>query len=174
LTRSSSRDNLNPMFFSLQPLDWAAAVILFAFLVPICLIDIKYFTIPNTLVLLGTCVLFLYFIFFLDYQKLLSSIFNGALGFSVIFVFWFIFKKQIGLGDAKLSFFLAAGLGFIEWWGALFIASLAAMLFGLIRIKKKKMTLKDKLPLAPFFGIGTAALVILKIILSILCPSLFH
>jgi prepilin signal peptidase PulO-like enzyme (type II secretory pathway) len=152
------------MFFSIQPINWPSIVIVLVFLTPIIIIDLKSYIIPDHLVFSGVLVLLVYFAFSqkdLFYPGLLY----GALSFSVIFVFWLLFKKQIGLGDAKLSFFLGAGLGFLEWWGVLFIASLCAMTYGLIKIKQKKMTMKDKLPLAPFFGIGTVVVILLKLIL---------
>jgi prepilin signal peptidase PulO-like enzyme (type II secretory pathway) len=152
------------MLFAIQPLDWVAVAVVGAFLVPIVVVDLRRFLILDDLVFGGTVVLFCYLVLWND-QRLLPALVHGALGFAVIFAFWIVFKKQIGLGDAKLSFFLAAGLGFIEWWGALFIASLFAMTYGLVRIKMKKMTLKDKLPLAPFFGIGAAGIVALKLCL---------
>ena len=150
------------MFFTVQPLDCVSITIVIVFLVPICIIDWRSFLIPDFLVLSGCIALFSYLIFFQE-ERLIAAVVHGALGFAILFAFWFLFKKQVGLGDAKLSFFLAAGLGFIEWWGTLFIASLFAASYGLIRIRMRKMTMKDKLPLAPFFGIGVVCVLLFKI-----------
>jgi prepilin signal peptidase PulO-like enzyme (type II secretory pathway) len=151
------------MFFTLQPSDWIVTGLVIAFLLPIIVIDLSSYLIPDALVFPGIAAVLVYYILS-DISKVLPALVHGAVAFAIILVFWFFSKKQIGFGDAKLSFLIAAGLGFFEWWGVLMVGSLTAMAFGIIKVKTGRMTLKDKLPLAPFFGIGTAAVVLGKLI----------
>ncbi len=161
------------MFFSILPTDWFTVGIIAVFLMPIVIIDLERFTIPNSLVLPGIAVLFGYYALTAA-GKILPALAHGALAFFIILVFWFFSKKQIGLGDAKLSFFLAAGLGFFEWWGVLLVASFSAMMYGLLNVKSGRLTMKSKLPLAPFFGLGAGVIICLKSLLAIISPSLFN
>ena len=151
------------MLLSFQPIDWPAVVIVLVFLIPVCLVDLRTYLIPDALVFSGCIALFSYLIFFQE-ERLVPAFIHGALGFAIVFAFWFFFRKQVGLGDAKLSFFLAAGLGFVEWWGTLLVASLVAVTYGLIGIAMKKMTMKTRLPLAPFFGVGVVCVILFKLI----------
>ena len=160
------------MFFTILPTDWFAVGIISVFLLPIVIIDLERFTIPNILVFPGITVLFGYFLL-TGTNKMLPALIHGVLAFSIILLFWVFSKKQIGLGDAKLSFFLAAGLGFFEWWGVLLVASFSAMVYGLLNVKSGRLTMKSKLPLAPFFGLGVGVIISLKSMLAIFFPSLF-
>jgi prepilin signal peptidase PulO-like enzyme (type II secretory pathway) len=164
LTNRRSPDILPGMLFAILPTDWIVVGIVAGFLIPIIVIDLQKLIIPDALVFPGIIVVFAYYAL-TDPGKIPPALVHGATGFAIILIFWFFSKKQIGLGDAKLSFFLAAGLGFFEWWGALLAACLTAIAFGLVKIRTGRMTLKHKLPLAPFFGVGVALVIVLKAIL---------
>jgi prepilin signal peptidase PulO-like enzyme (type II secretory pathway) len=149
------------MFFTFQPIEWPNIIILAVFLIPISIIDAKYFRVPNILVIAGSIILFAV-IAVTRPQTIPVALVHGATAFAVIFLFWFFSKKHIGLGDAKLSFFIAAGAGFLEWWGILFFASVFALIYALVRISIKKMKKDDKIPLAPFFALGFFVIILLK------------
>ncbi|HEQ72321.1 MAG TPA: hypothetical protein ENN69_07520 [Spirochaetia bacterium] len=151
------------MLFVLRPPEWGSLIIMLLFLIPIALIDLKRHMIPNLLVFPGTAVLLLYKAL-TDLPSVPVALFHGALAFSIIFVFWLAARRKIGLGDAKLSFFLAAGAGFLEWWGMLLAASLSALLAAGVLIALGKMKRADQIPLAPFFFLGLVIVTVLKVV----------
>ena len=91
---------------------------------------------------------------------------SGAAGFLFIFVLWFFSRGKIGLGDAKLSAFMAVVLGFIGWITAIFFASLTGLIFGLILIKLGKIDKKERIPFGPFLASGAILSFLIKDIIS--------
>ena len=110
-------------------------------------------------------------IFFLVKGVLLKAnifllLLNCIIGFTFIFVLWFIFKGKIGLGDAKLSALLALVLDLNGWIIALFIASSTGLIYGVIWIKLRKKSRKEKIPFGPFLALGGISALLLQILLG--------
>ena len=83
---------------------------------------------------------------------------GGIIAFAVAFAFLVLFRRLshngIGYGDIKLVSALAAILGLYGTIFVLFIGELAALLFAGILILLKKLTMKGRIPFAPFCYIG--------------------
>lgn len=141
--------------------EWADLLILSGFLVPIIVCDIRQKRIPNLFVFLGAGVLFLKRLF-ADTAYIPVILIDTAAAFSIVALLWVLTKGKIGLGDAKLSGFIAMAIGLFGWFVALFAASLSGLAFMLGGIKLKKIEIHDPLPFAPFLGLGCAVSVLLK------------
>lgn len=150
------------MLFCFQYLSWPNTIALAVILLPLCVIDLKKRVIPDLIVLPSIAVL-LIMQAVLDISRVPVALLHGAVAFAVIAAFWLLSKKKIGLGDAKLSFLIAAALGFFEWWIVLLCASIGALFIALILMRIKKMKKEDKIPLAPFFCFGVIIVILLKL-----------
>lgn len=83
---------------------------------------------------------------------------GGIVAFAIAFAFLVLFRRLshngIGYGDIKLVSSLAAILGLYGTIFVLFIGELAALLCAGILILRKKLTMKGRVPFAPFCYIG--------------------
>ncbi len=133
-------------------LDYAIAA---GFLAPIVFVDLKRKRIPDALVYPA--------ILALGGWRLLSgrlppgALLELAVGFASLGALWLASRGRIGLGDAKLSAFLAFLLGLQGWIVAVFLASLGGVTFTLVGMRLGRMTGRESLPFAPFLAAGTAA-----------------
>jgi len=133
-------------------------IVLFA--MAAALFDIKRRIIPNILVLcmLGTWVLIITVLLLIDINKavsvLIDSGFGLLLGGGIFISVYLVSRKGLGGGDVK--FMAAAGLylGLSSTISAIFYGTVLAALFGIVLILLKKITRKDKMPLAPFLLVG--------------------
>ena len=82
---------------------------------------------------------------------------EAALGGGYFLLFWWASGGRVGLGDAKLSALLAAGLGLAAWLAAVVVASLTAIAWALGAAAAGRRPLADPIPLAPFLLLGTIA-----------------
>lgn len=130
--------------------------------------DIKTRRIPNKLVLcmLGARLLTISCYLFWDTQAALSGLLDAALGFLIgggIFLAVYLINRD-GLGGGDVKFAAAAGLflGLGSIIPAIFIGTALAGIAGLALIFLKKITRKDKLPLAPFLLAGIMVTVLLQ------------
>ena len=151
------------MLLQIKPLDYFNIIFLFVLLLPLSIIDIRYKIIPDSLIISGIIVNLVYILLFKNIILLLTSLLHGSLAFIILAGFWYISQQKIGLGDAKLSFLIAQALGFIEWWTILFFCCLVALLTFIVLYLLKKISLNNKIPLAPFFTIGTFIFFLLKL-----------
>ena len=124
--------------------------------------DLKYYIIPRKIVSLG--VLLILFYRLLEIYKFHSITVKSFLyllifSFLISFIFWLIWflskGKWMGLGDAKLVFFLSFFLDPREDLVALFFAFGLGAIIGLILICLKKKEMRSELPFGPFLIIGT-------------------
>jgi len=134
------------------------SVILYATLAAIY--DIKSRQIPNVLVLcmIGTWILIISTVLFIDVNQavftLIDSGFGFILGGGIFILVYFVSHRGLGGGDVK--FVAAAGLylGLGSTVASIFLGTLLAAITGLVLILFKKITRKDKMPLAPFLLVG--------------------
>lgn len=153
--------------------DWIDIIILFLVFIPIVIVDIKEKKIPDFFIFLGMAALVLKRLL-VSTPYLLYTLLAAAIGFALIWIFWFFSKGKIGLGDAKLSGLIAMTLGLFGWFLTLFFASVSGILWILALVSLKRMNFKQKIPFAPFFGLGVLLAYILQDILyccivSLLC-----
>ena len=94
--------------------------------------------------------------------EMVKSAFGGmAIGFIIFLMAWFLSRRSIGLGDVKLAAVIGWYLGgALIWFDLLFCLTLASV-FSLVQIFRKKLTMKDSIPLAPFFSVGTILILLL-------------
>ena len=87
----------------------------------------------------------------LFFQALAGGIVGGA-----IFLLCYILSgKQLGAGDVKLVFVMGLYLTGQRIMGAIFYGSLICCAYSLIQLCRKKLRLKDGIPLVPFLYLGT-------------------
>lgn len=124
---------------------------LFAF--PIALIDIREYRIPDVLTLGGT-VVFIVLKLFWENQPAYQLAAELCVGFGVFWLIWRLTDGRIGLGDAKLSAFIAVTTGFPGWFASLFIASFLGLLSAVVLVGLFKADRKVAIPFAPFLTTG--------------------
>lgn len=125
-------------------------------LIPMIVSDIKSYRIPDIYVAAGAILIILRRVIFLrpfSFQFLLDAF----IGFAFIAGIWLLTKKKIGLGDAKLSALIAMLLGITGWLVSLFIASVAGIVYALVGILRGRRKRTDRIPFAPFLGLGALA-----------------
>ena len=88
----------------------------------------------------------------------ISAIIAGV----IFFVTYFISQKKLGMGDVKLSFIMGLFLGNNLIIGALLYGTVLCCVFSVVQVIRKKLSLKDGVPLVPFLYLGSI------IVLSIL------
>jgi prepilin signal peptidase PulO-like enzyme (type II secretory pathway) len=135
----------------MDPVELIELFVFISFLVPVIYNDIKTQKIPDRFVLPGIAVLLvakilLYHTFSAWY------IINPLAGFLFFWCIWFFSRGKMGLGDAKLSAYLALGLELPAWLLTVLLASLGGLLFAVFRLSRRKMSFKDKIPFAPFLA----------------------
>ena len=127
--------------------------LLFVFLFPALVLDIKYKQIPGMLISVAIVV----FIFLGVMQDKLPDYLvyiNFFIGYAYIYVLFVVSKGKIGLGDAKISALIALVLGLKLWIWALLFASMFGIIYGTIFIKLKLLNVDSKIPFAPFLSLG--------------------
>lgn len=84
-----------------------------------------------------------------------QSMIGGVAGGLIFLLCYFISKGQLGAGDVKLAFVMGLYLTGQRIVGAIAYGVLVCCVYSLIQIARKKLTVKDGVPLAPFLYLGT-------------------
>lgn len=140
---------------------------IFSVLVVISVYDIKHKIIPDSLAILFALLSLLSLLF--DHsvmfwsQATITHLLAGPVLFLPFFTIWLFSRGEwMGLGDAKLAVGIGFLLGIVNgisaiiigiWAGALW--SVSVMLSQVISKKKRALSMKSEIPLAPFLIIGT-------------------
>ncbi len=129
--------------------------VLFSTAVLIAIIDLRIRIIPNEL-LLGMVVVGLAFqaVQFGFTAILISGICMIAMIVFFTVVAGMVGFDKVGAGDVKLAGAMGLALGYPNIITALIIMSVVFLLFSLVGIAIRKLTLKSMLPFAPFMMIG--------------------
>jgi len=114
------------------------------------IIDIKYYYIPNILVIF--LILIGIINFFINQNFL--NFFGSFLGFSVFLSLYLLFPKGIGFGDVKLAGAIGLFLGFRLTILAVLLSFFSGAIVGLLLIALGKKTMKDPIPFGPFLAFG--------------------
>jgi len=129
--------------------------------------DIKTRKIPNALVLymIGVWVLIVCVLLVVDINRAVGVLIDSGLGVLFgggIFILVYLISRN-GLGGGDVKFMAAAGLylGLGNTVASIFCGTLLAAITAVILIILKKITRKDKMPLAPFLLAGILITVIL-------------
>lgn len=90
--------------------------------------------------------------------------FGGAAGsFLLMLAAYLISQKKVGLGDVKLMAVLGFYVGFAGCYRILFLALLFAACWGVWKLLRKKVSLQDSVPFAPFVTAGMFAAFLLGV-----------
>lgn len=136
-------------------------------LVILAVIDQKCQRIPNRILLIMTIVRGILLVgeiicFSSFWKEILLSAAGGMLtGFLIFILAWFLSRKSMGMGDVKLAAVIGWYLGAsLIWWDLVVCLSFMAV-YSLIQLIRKKVNIKDYIPMAPFFALGTVLVLIM-------------
>jgi len=122
--------------------------------------DIKTRKIPNKLILtiLASWVVIMVVFAIVDFKAfpaiLLESVFAGTIGALVFIVIRIITKRGVGGGDVKLAIVMALLLTAEKTVLMIMVSLLLAALVSAFLLMLKRVTLKTKIPFAPFMFAG--------------------
>lgn len=155
-----------PILELLNAVCWAAYIACFnlhegliygLFIISMCIlisiIDISYYIIPNSLVVV-LIIIGLIYQFMYDRQTPLFIFFGFLTGFLVTFLMSVLSKGGLGGGDIKLSAVMGLWLGFPQIISALMISSVVGGLAAIILLLAGKKGHKEPIPFGPFLMIG--------------------
>lgn len=96
-------------------------------------------------------------ILFPSYWKelVISAVAGLGIGFLVFLLAYVLSRRNLGLGDVKLSAVLGWYLGASLIWWDLIVCLFLSAAYSCIQLFRKKVKLKDSIPLAPFISFGT-------------------
>jgi len=144
--------------------------ILTIFFIIIFFIDLKHFIIPNELsyplMLIGFGKTFLINSNILLFPNFKQSLIGGVLGFFIIWLIIFLYKKLkniegMGLGDAKLLSALGFWFGWVALPFILIFSSLIALIYSLPSLIKKTKSMTTQIPFGPYLIIGCVIYIVL-------------
>jgi leader peptidase (prepilin peptidase)/N-methyltransferase len=137
-------------------LDFFTFLIFVSLLIPISFIDLKTTFIPDTLSISGIVIgLALSFFRGIIVISLIGTALGAILILTIIIVGKRVYKQDVmGFGDIKLAALIGA---FVGWAGLLLTIMISAILgatYGLVQIKRGKLSMKSQIPYGPFLAIG--------------------
>ena len=132
---------------------WIEFVLFLLVALPITFFDIREYRIPDLLTFGGIAVFIILKLFWKE-QPIWMLALEGAIGFGVFWLIWWVTRGQIGLGDAKFSAFIAVAAGLTAWFSTLFMASVIGLVSAAVLIMIFKANRKTRIPFAPFLTIG--------------------
>jgi len=155
-------ETISAFLFLFSYLRFGISLELFTFLVfvslliPISFIDLQTTLIPDSLSISGIFLgLALSVLRGLALISLIGAIAGALLIFIIIISGKRIYKQDVmGYGDIKLAAMIGA---FVGWAGILLtvmIGSFLGAVYGLIQIKRGKLTMKSQIPFGPYLAIG--------------------
>ena len=133
------------------------------FFIIIFFIDLKHFIIPNELtfplMIIGFLKSFDPNLNQTIFPNYINSLIGGALGYSVIWLIIFFYKKirnkeGMGLGDAKLLSAIGFWFGWISIPFVIFLSSVIALIVVLPSLINKTKNLSAQIPFGPYIIIG--------------------
>ncbi|MCD2247510.1 A24 family peptidase [Listeria marthii] len=122
--------------------------IIYYFLAFFFITDIFYLYVPNAILSLFVCMLFLFFILF--NQPWLDLIYSGVMSGLFYLLFFSIFRKGIGFGDIKILIILSTFLGFKMGYYIFFLAIILGTIILLTALLFKKVKKNKQVPFVPY------------------------
>ena len=95
----------------------------------------------------------------IDHEK--SIVPNMLVGLILFLLAYVLSRKSIGLGDVKLAAVLGWYLGLSLIWWDLVAGLLLAGIYSVVQLARKKLSMKDSIPLVPFLAAGTILILLL-------------
>lgn len=145
----------------------AAELLLIIFMTLLAYIDLVRHIVPNKLIIaMLICYLTVWGILTVfDVAAGVEMIFRalaGSLFAGLTFLLCYVVSRgQLGGGDVKLSFVMGLYLSGSRVIGTLIYGMLFCLIFSLIQLARKKITIKDGVPLVPFLWAGTLVTLII-------------
>ena len=124
------------------------------FSIPASVIDIKKLIIPDWCVLTGIPVISVLRFFILN-ENLLLILSNMIAGALLFYAVRYVTGNKLGMGDVKFSALMGVFNRFPDWFTAVLIASISALLFTLTALAAGKIQRESKIPFAPFLSAGS-------------------
>jgi prepilin signal peptidase PulO-like enzyme (type II secretory pathway) len=127
----------------------------------VALMDFKYHFIPNKVLLvfllLWFAVVGVEVIYSTEYGLVLFSkgMFGALVGGMIFLLCYLLSRGQLGAGDVKLVFVMGLYVTGDRIIGSVLYGVIACLIYSVIQLLRKKIGLKDGVPLAPFLCIGT-------------------
>ena len=147
-------------FYGYHWLKTVRYLILSAFLVILGFIDSKRTLIPNQLLIMMLVARAMLLIGEIGAEPAWWKECLG-LGLVIFLAAWFLSRKSIGMGDVKLAAVIGWYLGGSLIWFNLVVCLSLSAIFSIVQLLRKKLTMKDSIPLAPFFSVGTILILII-------------
>lgn len=131
-------------------------IIFVSLLIPISFIDLKTTYIPDSISISGIIIGLILSVFRgLAVISFVGAVVGAVVILSIIIVGKAVYKKDVmGYGDIKLVALIGA---FVGWAGVLLtimIGSFFGAVYGLIQIKRGKLTMESQIPFGPYLAIG--------------------
>lgn len=129
-------------------------------LIIIFIYDLKHYLIPDKVLIPAILVAILFNFFVASEGSVITFFINyffaGLILFGFFFLIFFFSKGNwLGFGDVKFVLFMGVLLGLEKSFLALFIASLAGSVIGILLILFQKKQFKSLIPFGPFLATGT-------------------
>ncbi|MEG2351485.1 MAG: prepilin peptidase [Bacilli bacterium] len=151
-------------------MEFVIAITFISILIIITISDIKYFIIPDEVLIVGLILLVIEFIinaYITDaslVNELLIPLLKGSASFSMLYLFKvmgdFLFKKEsMGGGDIKLLFLIGFVLGFSSSILVIFIASFIALPLSIIMLIRKNTNV---IPFGPYLSLAAVIILLTK------------
>lgn len=94
-------------------------------------------------------------------EKMISAVGGMLVGLILFLLAYVLSRKSIGLGDVKLAAVLGWYLGLSLIWWDLVAGLLLAGIYSVVQLARKKLSMKDSIPLVPFLATGTILILLL-------------
>lgn len=145
-------------------MDFFVSIILICALIVTIVSDFNYYYISDRVLIISSILLIIVYLFFLNeveiFRRVVSAIilFLVMVGIKILGNSMF-HRESLGDGDIKLMGVIALGVGLINSFISLFFASLIALTFSIISIKKYN---DGVIPFGPFLLIGALLVIYLS------------
>ncbi len=122
--------------------------------------DLKKKTVPNRIILiLLICWALIHGAWLLldldtGLQNLAYSVLGGIVAGAIFLLCYLVSRGKLGAGDVKLSFVMGLYLTSLRIMGAILYGCILCLVISLIFVWRKKLTMKDGVPLVPFLTAG--------------------
>ena len=95
-------------------------------------------------------------------RLLFSSLAGALIGGAVFLLCYILSRGQMGAGDVKLACIMGLYLTGDRILGAVFYGTLLCGIYSLVQLFRKKLTLKNGVPMTPFLYMGTLLILLMQ------------
>lgn len=157
-------------------IEFAIAITFISILIIVSISDVRYYIIPDEVLIVGIILLLIEFIIKSIINDLslfggvIYPLLNGLASFAILYLFKilgdFLFKKEsLGGGDIKLLFLIGLVLGFDMGLVTIFLAAFIALPFSFYTLLKDDINI---LPFGPYLSISSVIVLLMQLDLNII------